>query len=223
MPWRGITGVEDPTQEERDPFSQFGYENKKSFISAGTDNPEALRKSLLLRKDLDQLAKEIGMPTGENFEGPIRDDRFSETLSYEQKLILLNGSQSFIARAIAQTVRGMEDDDKQIIINKVHHFNSTMTLEAGPVKDFFDFVNTGTNESITAFQDGANAHYLSIMCGFIEGIRNINAGGKNNEVNTIIKQYEENVRKVLVPTPDKTKGNSAASVIELLLRGNATS
>jgi hypothetical protein len=98
-----------------------------------------------------------------------------------------------------------------------------MTLEAGHVKDFFDFVNTGTNESITAFQDGANAHYLSIMCGFIEGIRNINAGGKNNEVNTIIKQYEENVRKVLVPTPDKTKGNSAASVIELLLRGNATS
>jgi hypothetical protein len=163
------------------------------------------------------------MVNGEEF-APTENDRFSETISLAEKTILLNGSQSFISRAIATTVRGIENpEDRTMVMSKVRHFNSTMTLEAGPVKDFFDFVITGTNESVTAFQDGANAHYLSIMCGFIEGVRNLDARGKSDEVNTIIKQFEENVRKVLVSTPDKTKGNTAASVIELKLRGNPTS
>lgn len=59
MPWKGITGVEDPVQEERDPFSQFGHEDKRSFVSAGIKNQELLQKNTVLRRDLDLLAKEI--------------------------------------------------------------------------------------------------------------------------------------------------------------------
>jgi hypothetical protein len=59
MPWGGITGVEDPVQQERDPFSQFGFENKRSFISARPRNQESIQKNRDLRKDLDFLAEEI--------------------------------------------------------------------------------------------------------------------------------------------------------------------
>jgi hypothetical protein len=57
LPWRSFTGVQDPTQEEKDPFSQFGNENKRSFSAAAlsADKQEIRLKAQKLREKLRKL------------------------------------------------------------------------------------------------------------------------------------------------------------------------
>lgn len=57
LPWRGATGVEDPLQSERDPYSQFGNENKKAFIvkPLSQEKTELRSKSRKFRQELRQL------------------------------------------------------------------------------------------------------------------------------------------------------------------------
>ena len=44
------------------------------------------------------------MESPQDFHNPIRDDRFSETISFDEKKMLLNGAPPFITKAIAETI-----------------------------------------------------------------------------------------------------------------------
>jgi predicted nucleic acid-binding Zn finger protein len=150
-----------------------------------------------------------------DLEKPIKDDRFSETISLDEKVTLLNGAPSFITKAIAETVHNINNpDDQKLILAKIHHFNSGADMTHGLVGEFMDYVKTGKNESLTPFLGSVNSQYLSIMCGFIEGVRNLRAGGKIDVVGAITGDFETNVKKSLATTPEKSKGQSAAFIIK---------
>lgn len=57
LPWKGATGVEDPSQDEPDPYSQFGNENKKGFLvkPLSPEKVELRKKSRNIRQELRKI------------------------------------------------------------------------------------------------------------------------------------------------------------------------
>ncbi|KKT65578.1 MAG: hypothetical protein UW60_C0028G0011 [Candidatus Woesebacteria bacterium GW2011_GWA2_44_33] len=122
------------------------------------------------------------------------NDRFSKIISDQDRSVLLSGPIPLVVDVLAKSVASFDDDEaKRSIKTRVVALNTRGSHLSNQVKEFISVVDGKQSGSLAPFHGGIDSDYLSIFCGVIEAVREINNPDLAKKLSLAI---EENSREM---------------------------